>query len=147
MSRTSSLLKLLLLVIVIVALFFGYRAWRSGQEPAADLLGVEAVGYLDGTAAAGGTDEFLSLLLSLQNISLESEIYPQLRTFKDFSTELKPQTPGRPNPFAPIGKDAARPATSSPAAATSSAGSRSAAPAAPAAPRSAVQDLFDFLNN
>lgn len=102
-------------IIIVVVLFFGYRFIRQPDEPADAPIGLAPVGFLEGQANIAPDDEFLTLLLSLQSISLASDVYPTLRSFVDFSTELQPQTPGRDNPFAPIGRGG-RTATSSTAA-------------------------------
>lgn len=51
--------------------------------------------------------EILALLADLKKIQLDGSIFddPKFQELQDFSRELIPEPKGRPNPFAPIGKD------------------------------------------
>lgn len=109
--KRSTLFKLLLALAIIIVAFIVYKAlFVGGDSDGGVSPGLEAVG-LDSTET--GSDEFLNILLSLQQIELSSEVFsnPIFTSLVDFSTELKDQTPGRENPFAPIGVGG-RPATS-----------------------------------
>lgn len=108
--KRSTLFKLLLALAIIIVAFIVYKALFVGGDGGAVEPGLETVG-LDSNEA--GSDEFLNILLSLQQIELSSEVFsnPIFTSLVDFSTELKDQTPGRENPFAPIGIGG-RPATS-----------------------------------
>lgn len=145
MSGNKLIFKIILGTVVVVVLFFGYRWLRSpGEELPPGPGGLQPVGFLDGSAEIEPSDEFLALLLSLQSISLASDIYPALREFQDFSTELAPQTPGRENPFAPIGRGGRPATTTAGSAVTASPSGQSQTAGAAAAPSS---NLSDFLNN
>ncbi|MBI2630796.1 hypothetical protein HYW73_01080 [Candidatus Nomurabacteria bacterium] len=69
-------------------------------------------------------ENFLTLLLSVRNISLNDSIFDEMAwsNLKDSSIVLIPDgTEGRPNPFAPLGYDSARvppPAPASPSSGT-----------------------------
>lgn len=108
--KRSTLFKLLLALAIIIVAFIVYKALFVGGDGGGVEPGLETVG-LDSTET--GSDEFLNILLSLQQIELSSEVFsnPIFTSLVDFSTELKDQTPGRENPFAPIGIGG-RPATS-----------------------------------
>ena len=112
-SSSKSSLYLGLAVIVVVGAFLIYRfVW---SKPADDnLVGLEPAGLI--TNQVGGDDDFLQLLSSLQTIDLSdaARVMPLLAALTDFSTELEPQTPGRDNPFAPIGADRPAPVETTP---------------------------------
>lgn len=99
--KRSSLFKIFLgLAILIAALIVYQLVFVSGDE--GEELGLDAV---SGETGEGEADEFLDILLSLQQINLSAAVLtnPIFASLVDFSTELQPQTPGRSNPFAPIG--------------------------------------------
>lgn len=65
------------------------------------------------TVSSGGEGnqkgrEILTLLADLKKITLDESVFsdPVFRSLKDISVELIPEPKGRPNPFAPLGKDA-----------------------------------------
>ncbi len=94
-------------VVVIAVIFLAYRFWlRPTGSANSDLVGLQPAGF-DSSLAGGNDDQFLNLLLSLQAIDLSgtTRVMPLLSKLTDFSTELRPQAPGRSNPFAPVGSD------------------------------------------
>ncbi len=105
MNGKSAIVKFSLIIIVIVAAFLGYRFFFASPPTApAGLVGLAPAGVSRGANQAS-TDEFVVLLSSLQSIDLNDlpRVLTLLGGLEDFSTELKPQIPGRANPFAPIG--------------------------------------------
>ncbi len=100
--KRPNLFKLLLILAVIVVGFIVYRAVFVTDEPGLGEPGLDVVGL---ESEDENSDEFLNILLSLQQIELSDEVFsdPVFISLVDFSTELQDQTPGRQNPFAPIG--------------------------------------------
>ncbi len=123
MSGKRLLVNILISVVVIIAGFFLY-SFLFPKDQAADEPGLESVDLLTGEPAEP-TDEFLRVLLNLQSLSFETDVFELVRRgqFQDFSTPLVPKTPGRENPFLPIGKGGPPRAASStrPAATTTNA--------------------------
>jgi hypothetical protein len=65
------------------------------------------------TASSGGGGnvkgrEILALLADMKKIKLDESIFsdPAFQSLQDLSIELVPEPKGRPNPFAPLGRDA-----------------------------------------
>ncbi len=113
----SNTIKVILITVVIIAIgAFGYWYATSGSTP--ETTGVlqssnPALGGVDSPLAADDTaisDKFLALLLNMRTIKLDQSIFSDaaFTSLKDFSTTITPEAnPGRANPFAPIGVDAA----------------------------------------
>ncbi len=116
-SSNKTFTYLALGVIGAVILFLVYRFWLKPPAATDSLIGLTPAGT---AAATEGTDAFVFLLTSLQAINLSgaNNVLPVLAKFTDFSTELRPQTPGRPNPFAPVGLDRSVPFSSGAASTT-----------------------------
>lgn len=103
MNGKSTITKLALIIILLVVAFLGYRFFFAEQSTTpTGLVGLSPAGLVTGQ---GPSDEFLTLLSSLQSINLDDlpRVLALLSGLQDFSTELAPQTPGRANPFAAIG--------------------------------------------
>ncbi len=104
-----------LLVIVIIASLAGtgYSIFRArGNADAATTAGLTTSGIPDSPLAPNKTlgvgNEFVTLLLNIRSIKLDSSIFSDksFRSLQDFSRPIPPDTnPGRPNPFAPLGVD------------------------------------------
>lgn len=96
-GNTSKSLLIALAVIAAVG-FFGYLYLTREPSVEDDLLLVES----SGTTGVDG--DLLKALQELRTIKLDLAIFsePVFRSFQDFGNQLTPQTPGRPNPFAPI---------------------------------------------
>ncbi len=114
----SNTLKILLIALVIIAIgAFGY--WYATSTPSAPAntgaLQSSNTALSGQTPALSGndsviSDKFLALLLNMQTIKLDQSIFSDaaFTSLKDYSTTIKPEeNPGRANPFAPIGVDAA----------------------------------------
>jgi hypothetical protein len=104
MSGNKTLINILISVVVIVVAFFGYRYLRPSSSAA-----VPANGLVTTTSSAAkpadASDDFLRILRNLKKVEFKTEVFEMLKAsqLKDFTTQLGEQTPGRPNPFAPIG--------------------------------------------
>lgn len=102
---------ILIYVFYIKPTFFGGAPALSTTTPSAtDTTGTTATG------ASVVPDNFLTLLLSVNNIKLNDAIFsdPAFIGLRDSSITLIPDTTiGRPNPFAPIGSDVVPPPASS----------------------------------
>ena len=93
-------------MLVIALAFLVYRLVLKPTAPTDNLIGLAPAGLSVGIGLEGN-DAFVRSLLDLKDIDLSGakKIIPLLVNLTDFSTELKPQIPGRPNPFAPIGRE------------------------------------------
>ena len=62
---------------------------------------------LTATPAGAADTGVVEVLLRLRAIRLDSAIFsePAFTALKDFSVEIVPEPVGRPNPFAPLGRD------------------------------------------
>ena len=69
----------------------------SGSTPATDDL-------LSSTPAASEGDQLLTALNQIKSLTLNADIFsnPSFENLTDSSVTLTPETPGRPNPFAPL---------------------------------------------
>lgn len=89
--------KLIIIVaVVVVALGVWYGlSGSSGSTPA----------LITQSPAGGGADqELVSTLLALRAVKLDGTIFtdPAFVNLRDFSTQIIPESVGRPNPFAPL---------------------------------------------
>ncbi|MDD5318755.1 MAG: hypothetical protein PHF79_02975 [Candidatus Pacebacteria bacterium] len=112
----SKLKPIIIIVIIVVIGFFVYSYFFVNKAP------VQSTGGLSQTnvAAGSGSDltpdqSFVTQLATIDTISLKDDIFndPVFASLVDFSRELVPQTPGRPNPFAPLGSNDANISASS----------------------------------
>lgn len=104
MSRRT-IINLTILILALIVAFVAYRAFLSKRKDAdSSQVGLVASSEIE-TDRVAAADEFLGILLSLQQIELRDDLFrePLFRSLKDFSKPLRPQIPGRVNPFAPIG--------------------------------------------
>lgn len=85
---------ILLLALLVVA-YFGYRAFY-GDNTASET-----------EAATQAGQEILAQLAQLQKIHLDGSLFSSAayKSLEDFTVNVASQPEGRPNPFAPIGKD------------------------------------------
>ena len=84
-------------IIILVAGVFWFSL--SGGSESSSLLVTDVV-------SDGGPDaELVATLLTLRSIKLDGTIFadPAFLSLKDFSTEIKGEPVGRPNPFAQLG--------------------------------------------
>ena len=150
MTRGKFITNVIIAALGLSLLFLIYRFFiKTANEPSSspNLVAVgTAQNRVDET-----TDEFLNILLSLQKIELRGEIFatPFFKSLQDFSTPLPEETPGRANPFAPLGiggapaPNGAPAGTSTPATTTSG---RSTAPPPAGSGHSLRDQLLDALN-
>lgn len=92
---SKGLKKFIIIAIVVVLVMVAYR-FLVVREPEPDLVGTS-------TPEVGR--ELLALLVSLQSISLDGEIFERsdFRSLRDFGVAIPEESLGRRNPFAPIG--------------------------------------------
>lgn len=88
----------IIIIVALLAVFFVYNTFFKKSEPK-ELLSVKVESdnhELDG--------DFLPLLMSIRNISLDSKILNDevYLSLVDFSQRIVPEDTGRQNPFAPI---------------------------------------------
>jgi hypothetical protein len=107
MNGKSTIIKFSLIIGVIILVFLGYKFFFASAPADAPvrLVGLAPAGIGDARVNQASSDEFLALLSSLQAIDLNDlpRVLTLLGSLEDFSTDLQPQTPGRANPFSPIG--------------------------------------------
>lgn len=108
MTGSKIIFNLLIAAVVLVLLFFGYKFLMGGGD-ATDVTGGEeagltAAGFASDTAEGSAADEFLATLTGLQELNLRGEIFanPVFQDLQESAIVLPDQTPGRPNPFAPV---------------------------------------------
>jgi hypothetical protein len=126
---------MLIAVIGLIAVFFAYRFWWQAPSGAPALSTTPGLVSLVNTGPGGApadTDRFLYLLLSLQRLELKSDVFSNqlFARLEDFSTALPSKTPGRSNPFAPLGVVGATPSGGTVPAGVTPTGGASGAPAA-----------------
>ncbi|MBI5134284.1 MAG: hypothetical protein HZA81_02780 [Candidatus Taylorbacteria bacterium] len=97
-SHTARNLIIALIAIGLV-LFAGYAYIKRDRIPDTGLL----------TSSASGQEQavegdLLSALFELKRLKLDDSLFrdPIWSSLTDFSKTLAPETPGRPNPFAPF---------------------------------------------
>ncbi len=111
------ILAVIVFGLVAVAIFAGYW-WLFGEATPPEPDGLRPAGFLEGglTDTAQANDQFLRLIAAMQRINLTDEFLTSplfLRGLQDHSVVLQRQPKGRPNPFLPIGVEAAAVASTS----------------------------------
>lgn len=113
MGNTKYLFNGLLIIAALLLLYFGYSFLTKPSTPdvpideetgAPSEIGLTSAGFSTGDAGKSISDEFLTTLTGLRGLNLTGEVFadPVFQDLQDSNTALKDQTPGRPNPFAPI---------------------------------------------
>lgn len=106
MFGSKLIFNLLIAAVVLVLLFFGYRFLTGGDSSGANgtEAGLTAAGFATRPGGDGAADEFLATLTGLRELNLRGEIFSSavFRDLQESSVVLPEQTPGRPNPFAPV---------------------------------------------
>ncbi len=105
----GKILNIVIIILILAALVYGYMQFTASSEPAtpeglSTASGVDAV-FPDGLTPATQQGDFVSLLLDLKQISLDTTFLAStvFTSLQDFSRDIAPQAIGRRNPFAPIG--------------------------------------------
>lgn len=96
--------------VALILLFGGYFAIKGsgGSSASTSSGGVKkqavAPSSSSNTPASGSGQEFATQLLTIQNITLNLDLFndPVFKSLQDFSQEINDQPISRPNPFAPI---------------------------------------------
>ncbi len=96
--------NILIAAVLIVVLFFGYSFFLKPEEKGTALLVTESQSE---NSKVGR--ELIAILQQMQKLSIDQKIFTSktFQSLQDFGVQIKPQTRGRTNPFAPIGTDAA----------------------------------------
>lgn len=107
MRSNKSLFHPLLLINAVLLLYFGYRfLTKPDASPTGDSAtpGLTSAGFSTGDAGRAVSDEFLDTLTGLQGLDLKGQIFasPVFQNLQDTNILLPDETPGRPNPFAPV---------------------------------------------
>ncbi len=109
MKTILIVLGVLIVAIVLYSVFFNKPSSSNegGLISGTTSQPVAGVGSVAGSGVSVG-QEFISLLLSLQQINLDTTLFqdPVFQSLVDKTVEFSdPGGQGRPNPFAPIGSD------------------------------------------
>lgn len=102
------------LILIVTLVIVGGGLWyvMSGGSSSDPLITQTPI------AGSGADQELVSTLLALRAVKLDGTIFsdPSFLNLKDFSTQIIPETVGRPNPFAPLSARASNSASSTRAA-------------------------------
>lgn len=100
----KTIINLVLGVLLISLVFFGYRAFTSGSgDTATARLAPE------GFATSGGNstvrNQFVDTLRAIKEIHFQTSVFanPVFQSLRDWHVELISKPVGRLNPFAPVG--------------------------------------------
>lgn len=115
------IINMLVIVLVVGALFFGYRLLTGGEAVDEGPLveEVPASEVAAGQALSGRTqvsrEDFLSLLTTVNGIDFSKSVFHDdvFKELYNFQEPLPEREAGRLNPFAPVGASAGASATSS----------------------------------
>lgn len=114
MKNKGTIKKILIGLVVAIVLLGVYAAVTSnnddvqGASSLSSLVGQGNLGQVQETDTALANAEILRILGSIENISLDDDIFtnPVFRELEDSRFTIpKPTRIGRPNPFLPIGFD------------------------------------------
>lgn len=114
MKNKGTIKKILIGLVVAIVLLGVYAAVTStnndvqGASSLSSLVGQGNLGQVQETDTALANAEILRILGSIENISLDDDIFtnPVFRELEDSRFSIpKPTRIGRPNPFLPIGFD------------------------------------------
>jgi len=106
----GKILNIVIVILLLAALVYGYMQFTA--SPSTTNSGSLSVGaasvstdMTDDGALVVQQDDFISLLLDLKQISLDTAFLSSsvFTSLTDFSREIPKQDVGRRNPFAPIG--------------------------------------------
>lgn len=88
--------KMILILVLFGGAFYAYTAFFKPDSTITASADTEQVG-----------NEVLTLYNSLQSVTLDQNLFSSklYTSLVDFSTTIPQQNPGRPNPFAEIGRD------------------------------------------
>lgn len=100
------------IIVVVVAVLVAIGVWiglSSSSSSEGSLLSTEVIGN------NGPDKDLVSTLLALRAVKLDASLFtdPAFISLKDFSTQIVAEPVGRPNPFAPLGVNAAPSASTS----------------------------------
>lgn len=108
MKKILKAVVFIIIIAIIGVVGYSFLNKDNGQKavnPLESSSGVMAVGDVD-VEATSVSNQFLELLLNMQNIKLDQSIFQDesFRSLEDFSVDIVPRgNEGRINPFAPVG--------------------------------------------
>jgi len=105
MSGKKTIFNIIISIVIIVVAVFAYRLFFPKTPDQTATTPETLLTVITPDFALGPSDEFLRILLSLEKIEFKTGVFAKINEnqLRDFSTQLTPKDPGRPNPFAPIG--------------------------------------------
>jgi len=91
--------KFIILIGVAVVAILVWWGLSGSSTPEPTLTATQPV-----STGGGANQDIISTLLTLRAVKLDGSIFSEtgFQTLKDFSTQIVPETVGRPNPFAPL---------------------------------------------
>lgn len=94
--------QIIIILIIIVISFIGYKMYFVSSEPAGTALTAEK----SVTPGSADGQVILALLGRLENVKLDESIFSNevFNRLVNFERPIESQTIGRPNPFLPIGR-------------------------------------------
>lgn len=97
--------KFLIPIFVFLVLIFFYVYFENSKGAGSAALVPRDPSSNQANIGVGA--EIILLLQKLDRITLDTSLFDEqtFQSLKDFSITLRPQSVGRPNPFAPIGTD------------------------------------------
>lgn len=105
MSGKKTIFNIVISIVIIIAAVFAYRLFFPKASDQTATTPETLLTVITPNSPLGPSDEFLRVLLSLEKIEFKTGVFAKINEnqLRDFSTQLTPKDPGRPNPFAPIG--------------------------------------------
>ena len=112
MSKITKILLGVLAIVIILAVYV-YMTNKNGDSSSAAITAGSPTLVTAGPSPAAGIEEdtvtgqkFLATLLRLKELNINRAIFddPTFTSLKDYGVTLIPETPGRNNPFAPLGE-------------------------------------------
>ncbi len=96
-----------LAVVALAILGIAYGGRGSTSQESTGLTSSRVDGPIEEGVVAQSNDEFLSMLLNVRNITIDTSLFKNeaFLYLKDHPIVLGTDTIGRPNPFAPVGTD------------------------------------------
>lgn len=107
MNHNTKTISFSIVILLLATYAHTFLPETKAQEEA--LVSPEVVSAGSGVVSTQAGGEMLALLASMRTIRLDESLFsdPKFQSLQDFSVSLNPEPKGRPNPFAPLGQDAA----------------------------------------
>jgi hypothetical protein len=100
--------KTIIAGILVFAAAISSHVFQNETQAQEPLVVPDTASSLGGEGTNQAGREILALLADMKSVRLDESIFsdPMFQSLQDISVELIAEPKGRPNPFAPIGKDA-----------------------------------------